>query len=46
MPVELQGRIAPSWEWGAEWQLWACRASQVLGLLVVLGLLLAIGWTR
>jgi hypothetical protein len=44
MTVELHGRIAPSWIWGTEWQHWACRASQVLGLLVVLALLLAIGW--
>ena len=35
---------APNWAWGTEGQLFACRLSQVLGLIVVLGLLLVIGW--
>jgi hypothetical protein len=34
---------APSWGWGAPWQLWACRLSHVLGLLAVLAMLLALG---
>lgn len=46
MTVEQFSGVEPGWEWGLDWQLWACRASQVLGLLAVLGLLLEIGWTH
>jgi hypothetical protein len=42
MMESLQGE-APSWGWGTDWQLWACRLSQVLGLAAVLGLLVALG---
>ena len=38
-------QTAPSWGWGTEGQVLACRLSQVLGLMAVLGLLLALGWT-
>jgi len=31
-------------EWAADWQVWACRLSHAIGLVVVLMLLLAIGW--
>lgn len=31
--------------WGTSGQLWACRLSQALGLVVVLAMLLALGWT-
>jgi hypothetical protein len=38
------GRGASSWGWGTHRQLFACRLSHALGLVVVLGLLLALGW--
>jgi len=44
--IELQGRSAPSWEWGTSWQLWACRATHVLALLAVLAMLALVGWTQ
>lgn len=39
-----EGRGAPSWGWGTQGQLVACRLCHALGLVVVLGFLLAIGW--
>jgi len=38
--IELNG---PGWSWGTDWQLWACRLSHLLGLMVVLGLLWFVG---
>lgn len=32
-----------TWGWGADWQLWACRVSHVLGLVAVLAMLLLLG---
>lgn len=32
-----------SWAWGADWQLWACRLSHVVGLVAVLTMLLVLG---
>jgi hypothetical protein len=29
----------PTWDWGTQGQVWACRVSQVLGLVAVLALL-------
>ncbi len=40
-----QGQAAPSWAWGTGRQLLACRLSHALGLLVLLAMLLARGWT-
>jgi hypothetical protein len=39
------GPRVPNWEWGTERQLFACRLFQAFGLVAVLGLLLALGWT-
>jgi hypothetical protein len=39
------GPGVPHWRWGTERQLFACRLFQVLGLIAVLGMLLALGWT-
>ena len=38
------GHGVPGWGWGTERQLFACRLFQAFGLIVVLGMLLAIGW--
>lgn len=38
-------QAAPGWGWGTERQLFACRMFQAFGLIAVLGLLLALGWT-
>ena len=35
----------PNWGWGTPWQLWACRLSHALGLVVVLGMLVVLGAT-
>jgi hypothetical protein len=43
--IELQGRSVPSWEWGTDWQVWACRLAHALGLIAVLVLLAIVGWT-
>ena len=43
--VGSAGRDAPSWGWGTQRQLFACRLCHALGLVVVLGMLLALGWT-
>jgi hypothetical protein len=40
----LQTGGMQSWDWGTDWQTWACRASHALGLIVVLALLLVLGW--
>jgi hypothetical protein len=32
-----------SWAWGADWHLWACRLSHVIGLLAVLVMLVVLG---
>lgn len=37
-PVEA----APSWGWGSHRQVWACRLSHAMALVVVLGLLLVV----
>lgn len=42
--VGSAGRDAPGWGWGTRRQLFACRLSHALGLVVVLGMLLALGW--
>ena len=34
----------PNWGWGTQRQALACRLSQALGLVVVLGMLVAFGW--
>jgi hypothetical protein len=44
MVVSDQGG-APNWGWGTSRQLWACRLSHALGLVVVLGMLVALGAT-
>jgi hypothetical protein len=38
------GQRVPSWGWGTERQLFACRLFQAFGLLAVLGMLLVLGW--
>lgn len=43
--VASRGRDAPNWGWGMQRQLLACRLCHALGLVVVLGMLLALGWT-
>lgn len=43
--VESHEHGALSWEWSADWQVWACRLSHALGFIAVLMLLLALGWT-
>jgi hypothetical protein len=35
---------ALGWGWALDWQVWACRLSHMLGLIVVLLLLLVLGW--
>ena len=42
--IESHEHHALSWGWAADWQVWACRLSHALGLIVVLLLLLAAGW--
>jgi len=42
--IELRDAETTSWGWGTAGQPWACRLSQVLGLVAVLALLLALGW--
>jgi hypothetical protein len=43
--MESTVQSAPSWGWGTQRQLFACRLFQALGLVAVLGMLLALGWT-
>jgi hypothetical protein len=38
-----RGPAASTWVWGAPWQVWACRVSQLMGLGAVLGLLWLVG---
>jgi N-acetylglucosamine-6-sulfatase len=44
--VGSAGRSAPSWGWGTQRQLFACRLSHALGLVAVLGMLVALGEHR
>ena len=43
--IGSEERDVLSWGWGTQQQLFACRLFQVFGLIAVLALLLAIGWT-
>ena len=42
--MESTVQSASGWRWGTERQLFACRLFQALGLVAVLGMLLALGW--
>jgi hypothetical protein len=44
MITESHENTTLSWGWAVNWQIWACRLSHVLGLIVVLLLLLVLGW--
>jgi hypothetical protein len=41
---QMHEQVTPSWGWGPPERVLACRISQVLGLIAVLGMLIAIGW--
>jgi hypothetical protein len=42
MTVSTERHI-PSWSWGADWHLWACRLSHLLGLVALLAMLVLLG---
>jgi hypothetical protein len=44
MITESHENSTLSWGWAVDWQVWACRLSHLLGLIVVLLLLLVLGW--
>jgi hypothetical protein len=43
--IESHEHTTLSWGWATDWQAWACRLSHALGLIAVLMLLLALGWS-
>jgi hypothetical protein len=43
--IGAEGPEAREWGWGTSGQLFACRLCHALGLVAVLGMLLALGWT-
>jgi hypothetical protein len=42
---QMHEQATSGWGWGPHEQVLACRISQVLGLIAVLGMLIAIGWS-
>jgi hypothetical protein len=41
---QMHEGTTPGWGWGPQEHVLACRISQILGLIAVLGMLVAIGW--
>jgi hypothetical protein len=44
MISETHENTTLGWGWALDWQVWACRLSHALGLIVVLLMLLVLGW--